>query len=107
MLLFSELYDSMQENMNKSIFEINRYITSVNASNDMVTPFVANTIIEYRGEKAPRVFFNRFSDGVHPPTEKPRTLINKISKRFFHAINLNRKFDKPNDSYEYITLDSE
>ena len=65
-LLFPDLYENMQKNMNKAIIEINKYITSVNKLNDMATPFLADTIIEHRGEKAPRVFLNRFPDGVHP-----------------------------------------
>ena len=83
----------MQIKSNKSILEINKHITAVNESNDMVTPFLADTIIEYRGGKAPRVFLNRLPDGVHPPTKEPKTLLNKLAERFFHAINLNRKFD--------------
>ena len=104
-LLFPDLYENMQKNMNKAIIEINKYITSVNKLNDMATPFLADTIIEHRGEKAPRVFLNRFPDGVHPPTEEPRALINKLANRLYYAININRKFDNPDNFCDHMTFE--
>ena len=103
LLLFTDLYDTMQENMNKSIFEINKHITALNYSNDMATPFLANTIIEHRGMKAPKVFLNRLPDGVHPPTQQPRILINKLAKRLFNSIRINRKLDTPIDFDQEIS----
>ena len=100
----------MQELLNQSIFEINRYITSVNESNNMATPFLAKTIVEKRGNKKPRVYYDRLQDGVHAP--KPvfcpvmkkwtSPLREKWAERLFHAIRINRRFDNPLNQDEYI-----
>ena len=81
----------MQVLMKKAILAINQYITEVNESNQMVTPYLANTVIEYRGEKIARVHYKTLKDGVHPNDK----LVPKWAKRMQHVINVNRRFDSP------------
>ena len=105
-LLHSNQYDHMQELLNQAIFEINRYIISTNESNNMATPFLAKTVVEHRGTKKPRVFYNRLPDGVHAPKpeycpilKKWRSpLKEKWAGRLFHAIKINRKLQNPQEN---------
>ena len=42
-------YEDMQPNLISVINEINKFIVSINSSNEMSTPFIANTIIQSSG----------------------------------------------------------
>ena len=85
-LLHHNHYVEMQEAMNFAIRKINQHIHAVNASNTMVTPSLASSVVEYRGLKKPRVYYSRFTDGVHPGED----LIEKWAKLLDRAIVRNR-----------------
>ena len=65
-LLHHQQYPDMQENLNKSIWEINRLLIEKNIANKMFTPKIASSIMVNQGpDKPPRIHYSRFVDGVH------------------------------------------
>ena len=85
-LIHHKHYDSMQENLIKSVIEINKFIINLNISNEMTTPYLASTILCNVPGKKMRVHYSRFSDGVHPKKE----LNTKWAKKIRNAIRDNR-----------------
>ena len=65
-LLHHQQYPDMQENLNKSIWEINRLLIEKNIANKMFTPKIASSIMVNQGpDKPPHIHYSRFVDGVH------------------------------------------
>ena len=67
-LLHTDSYDIMQHNLGPVIDEINGYISKLNKKVGASTPFLHDTIKEYRGRKGSRYFvykWDRFEDGLH------------------------------------------
>lgn len=66
-LLHHRQYEDMQANLISTITSINRHIIKINTDNNMITPFIAETIVSNTGPtKPPRVHYNRLQDGTHP-----------------------------------------
>ena len=86
-LLHHKHYADMQQLLNRSIDEINRYIHTVNTNNDMVTPFLADTIMT-KSNTQQRIHYTRLSDGVHASED----LREKWAKCICRAIKFNRDF---------------
>lgn len=80
-LLHHRHYPHMQANMIKTILAVNQHITSVNISNNMSTPFLADTIIKFNNPKPPRIIYSRLEDdGVHPTVELKASWADIISE---------------------------
>ena len=96
-LLHHNYHEDMQDIMNRTILDVNKYINATNTSNNMVTPDMAKSIVEHRSGKRPRFHYDRFgdekhpSDGVHPTPD----LSQKWAKHLQRAINKNRRYDNP------------
>ena len=87
-LIHHNHYDDMQTNMIKAILQINQHISAINQSNQMITPYIAETVITAcKKPKPPRIHYNRLEDGVHPSDE----LREKWVDRIVTAIKKNRK----------------
>ena len=75
-LSYDHLYDTMNVGIKRVLQKVNSYIVTLNAENNMTTPYVASKVMvnqpgkDRNGErKLPRVHYNMFSDGVHPSEE--------------------------------------
>lgn len=86
-LLHHTQYDDMQANLISAISSINKHIIEVNNSNNMATPYIAETVMSNTGpNKPPRIHYKRLTDGVHPSP----TLRDKWINKLVHAIKINR-----------------
>ena len=90
-LLHHHHYRDMQSLLNKSCQQINSIICTVNKNNGMATPLIAGTIMDTRRNKQgqqlePRVYRNKYYDGVHATDKTLREWVAKFS----YAINNNR-----------------
>ena len=66
-LLHHTHYEDMQSNLITSIIDINKYIVQTNTNNNMITPYLASTIVTNMGQNKPhRIHYSRLADGVHP-----------------------------------------
>ena len=88
-------YSDMQNLLNQSIDEINKYINTVNISNGMVTPFLSDTIMT-KTHTNKRIHYNRLADGVHASEE----LSEKWARCLCRAIKFNRNFPAQRRGYD-------
>ena len=64
-LIHKEKYSRMQNDLEKSIIRINKYIIELNISNQMITPFISDTILK-KTKKGLKRLYSKFPDGLHP-----------------------------------------
>ena len=88
-LLHYHQYEDMQINIINAICLINRFIISLNISNQMFTPKIADDIITKKGSKRPtyRVQYNLLDDGCHPLPP----INTSWAKALLHAVEKNRQ----------------
>ena len=67
-LLHKDNYITMQRNLEKSVIDINKHIIELNISNQMVTPFISDTILK-KTKKGLKRQYSKFPDGLHPGVE--------------------------------------
>ena len=101
-LLHQARYGEMQRNLDKVVLSTNKYLQTVNMSNQMETPHLESTVVEHRIGRAPRFHFGRLVDGVHAPpydAEKlpQENLVWKWADRLNQAITVNRRINFPVD----------
>ena len=87
-LLHHQQYPDMQENLNKTLWEVNRLIIEKNIGNKMFTPKIASSIMVNQGpNKPPRTHYSRFTDGVHQKYHITKSWAAQIND----SIKINRK----------------
>ena len=87
-LMHHTQYPEMQHHLNQAIEQINKYINTVNTSNDIVTPFLTDTIMTKSAHSHPRIHYSRFTDGVHASQD----LKERWAKCLCRSIKFNRDF---------------
>lgn len=76
-LKYSARYPEMQEKLNSSLVEINNFITSVNAGNGVITPFLHSPVQKSKYGKV-RYMYSKLVDGVHPSIELSEVWIGRL-----------------------------
>lgn len=66
MLLHTNEYESMQEKLNTTIHEINKYITQLNKGSHMFTPFLHTYVHRIKNKVKFSYLYYKLIDRVHP-----------------------------------------
>ena len=77
-------YDTMQENLEKTVIKINKFIHTINSSNSVATPRLSKHIIYHRNSTI-RTRYGKLVDGVHATDKLNSELVETLE----HAINKN------------------
>ena len=79
----------MQKTLEDVIIEINKSIVEININNNMITPFICDTIMFKTGSSLKRKY-QKFPDGLHPGTqayqEWGKILANGIDTNFSRSV---------------------
>ena len=85
-------YPKMQQRLQDSLIQINRYIITLNMKSRAHTPKLANTVIQKKGKgKGYRVYFDNLKDGVHATDDTAK----RWAEMIMEAIRTNRGYAKP------------
>ena len=102
-LIHHNHYEEMQYPLISAIQSINNNIVQFNSSNGVTTPHLATTVMTNMGpNRRPRVFYNRFRDGVHAAKD----LKKKWAKKLYKAMCENRNIT-PTTPVELMDSDAE
>ena len=88
-LVHKQNYPKMQKTLEDVIIEINKLIVEININNNMITPFICDTIMFKTGSSLKRKY-QKFPDGLHPGTqahqEWGKILANRIDTNFSRSV---------------------
>ena len=88
-LVHKQNYPKMQNTLEDVIIEINKLIVEININNNMITPFICDTIMFKTGSSLKRKY-QKFPDGLHPGTqayqEWGKILANRIDTNFSRSV---------------------
>ena len=102
-LLHHNHYEDMQYSLITAIQRINNNIVQINSSNGVTTPHLATTVMTNMGpNRRPRVFYNRFRDGVHAAKDLKKKWAKKLCKAMYENRNL-----VPTTPFEFMDSDAE
>ena len=89
-------YNVMQKNLMEAIDRINGYISHINKKVGASTPFLHDTVKQYRGRKGKRYYaymWGRYRDGLHPGDD----LLKKWAEVLSNTFRINREKDVPDE----------
>ena len=96
-LLHFNDYDIMQENLETTIELLNKTIHSINSSNKVVTPKLAQPIM-YKRKGQWRFRYGKLTDGVHANAKINKAWINIMDEVLDKNLNKSTKVEENNDT---------
>ena len=81
-LKFEDKYSTMQEQLNCLLSRLNQFITELNASNGLCTPFIHSYVHQNCTGGKLRYKYGKLVDGVHPSAELNQQWLTHLQKVF-------------------------